>query len=192
VSLDPLGTLGKEFHLLALVLLFLLHHILDLLGLATLLLTVVPLFLKHLELVVAFIELLVAFLQLSMVVLELGIVRIESLSVHLVSRFKGGGQLGLFVTVENRFSFELLVQGVDLLLEALLALLVLLFMLFFNELASRLKIVLLGGLVGLFVILLILEVFEFLLSLFALVLRGLLEFKETVFLDSQLLFQRGG
>ena len=99
VSLDPLGTSRKQLHLLALLLLLLLHHGLDLLSLAALLLTVVPLLLKLLELMVSLLVLLVALFQLLMVVVELGVVGVQRFSVHFVSRLESSSQLCFFVSV---------------------------------------------------------------------------------------------
>jgi len=59
MGLDPLGALGEELHFLALVFFLPLHHLLNLLGLAPLLLSVVPLFLQLLQLVSTLFVLLV-------------------------------------------------------------------------------------------------------------------------------------
>ena len=74
-------------------------------------------------------------------------------------------------------------------LQLLLANFVLLFVLLGNLVALRLKVILVGGPLGLLLNLLVLEVLEFLVTLLTLLLGGFLEFKVAVLLNSKLIFQ---
>lgn len=186
MGLDPLGAALEHFHLLALVLLLLLHHLLDFLGLAALLLPVAPLLLQLLELVGSLIVLLVVLLQLSVVILQLSIIRVQCLTVHLIRRFKCSSEFSLFNFVALFFLPQLLFKLADRLLQIRFLSLVLLLVLLRNRLTRRLEVVLLGGALGLLLNLLVLEVLEVLVARLSLLLRLLLESDEVRLLHIQL------
>lgn len=147
----------------------------DFLGLAALLLTVGPLLLQLLKLVIFLRELLVALGQFLVVVVQLRIVGVERLCVHLVSRFEGSRQLSLLIAVLGSLVIKSLLQLGDLCLQLGLARQMLLLMQLAHLVTSRLKVVLTGLAIGLLVDLLVLEVFELLLTLLTLVLGFVLE-----------------